>query len=51
MMNTIKHEFPLCSGLVYLNHAAVGVWPRRTADAVKHFAEENMIQGEADYPK
>jgi len=43
-------EFPLRDGLVYLNHAAVGVWPRRTADAVKAFAEENMVQGAADYP-
>lgn len=47
----LKHEFPLKSGLVYLNHAAVGVWPRRTADVVKAFAEENMIQGAADYPR
>jgi len=50
MMNTIKHEFPLRPDLVYLNHAAVGVWPRRTADAVKAFAHENMVQGAADYP-
>lgn len=49
-MNTIKEEFPLDSNLVYLNHAAVGVWPRRTADAVKSFAEENMRRGAADYP-
>ncbi|MDQ6996761.1 MAG: aminotransferase class V-fold PLP-dependent enzyme [Mariprofundus sp.] len=51
MMKTIKHEFPLRSDLVYLNHAAVGVWPRRTADAVKAFAHENMHQGAADYPR
>lgn len=43
-------EFPLRDGLIYLNHAAVGVWPRRTAEAVKAFAEENMVQGAADYP-
>jgi len=47
----LKHEFPLKSDLVYLNHAAVGVWPRRTADVVKAFAEENMIQGATDYPR
>jgi selenocysteine lyase/cysteine desulfurase len=47
----LKHEFPLKSDLVYLNHAAVGVWPRRTADAVKAFAEENLTQGAADYPR
>ena len=47
----LKHEFPLKPDLVYLNHAAVGVWPRRTADVVKAFAEENMIQGATDYPR
>jgi len=50
MMNTIKHEFPLRPDLIYLNHAAVGVWPRRTAEAVQAFAHENMVQGAADYP-
>ena len=46
-----KDEFPLRRGLIYLNHAAVGVWPRRTCEAVKAFAEENMRQGAADYPR
>jgi selenocysteine lyase/cysteine desulfurase len=50
MRNKLTDEFPLKAGLVYLNHAAVGVWPRRTAAAVKAFAEENMLQGAADYP-
>ncbi|MDX8396040.1 MAG: aminotransferase class V-fold PLP-dependent enzyme [Mariprofundaceae bacterium] len=44
-------EFPLHHDLVYLNHAAVGVWPKRTADAVREFADENMRQGATDYPK
>lgn len=44
------NQFPLNDGLIYLNHAAVGVWPRRTAEAVKAFADENMRQGAADYP-
>jgi len=48
--NALIDEFPLRSDLIYLNHAAVGVWPRRTADAVKAFAEENMLQGATDYP-
>ena len=43
-------EFPLRDGLIYLNHAAVGVWPRRTCEAVKAFAEENLRQGATDYP-
>jgi len=46
----ILDEFPLCDGLIYLNHAAVGVWPRRTCEAVRTFAGENMRQGAADYP-
>ncbi|MDQ6957605.1 MAG: aminotransferase class V-fold PLP-dependent enzyme [Mariprofundaceae bacterium] len=46
----IQDEFPLRDGLIYLNHAAVGVWPRRTCEAVKAFAGENMRQGAADYP-
>jgi Selenocysteine lyase len=44
-------EFPLRAGLIYLNHAAVGVWPRRTSAAVQAFAEENMLQGAADYSR
>ncbi len=46
----MRNEFPMRGGLNYLNHAAVGVWPRRTAEAVKAFAEENLWQGAADYP-
>jgi selenocysteine lyase/cysteine desulfurase len=42
-------EFPLESGLIYLNHAAVAPWPRRTAEAVKRFAEENARAGAAHY--
>jgi selenocysteine lyase/cysteine desulfurase len=44
-------EFPLEQGLIYLNHAAVAPWPRRTAEAVKAFAEENLHRGSWDYPK
>jgi len=43
-------EFPLDPGLIYLNHAAVSPWPRRTAVAVQRFAEENMRQGAQRYP-
>jgi len=50
MQVDLKNEFPQRDGLIYLNHAAVGVWPKRTADAIKIFAEENMRQGAADYP-
>ena len=33
----------------YLNHAAVGPWPRPTAEAVQAFADENMRHGSANY--
>lgn len=43
-------EFPQEPGLCYLNHAAVGPWPRRTAQAVANFAQQNMTRGATDYP-
>lgn len=45
----IHHEFPLREDIIYLNHAAVSPWPRRTAEAVQSFAYENMIQGMKNY--
>jgi len=50
-MNEYQNEFPLDDELIYLNHAAVGVWPRRTRDAVVVFADENMVRGAAGYPE
>ena len=44
-------QFPLDDGTVYLNHAGVGVWPRRAAETVQRFADECMRQGAADYPR
>ncbi len=44
-------QFPHPDNLVYLNHAAVGPWPKCTRDAVTQFANENTAQGAADYPK
>jgi len=44
-------EFPLAHDLLYLNHAAVAPWPRRTVDAVTRFAEENGSRGAAAYPE
>jgi len=43
-------EFELESGLIYLNHAGVAPWPRRTREAVIHFATENSRRGATDYP-
>jgi len=42
-------EFTLSADILYLNHAAVGPWPRRTVDAVSRFARENANRGAADY--
>ena len=42
-------EFPMNPDIHYLNHAAVSPWPVRTAEAVKQFAEENVISGATNY--
>lgn len=42
-------EFPLDQALIYLNHAAVAPWPKRTANAVSRFAHENMTLGSLHY--
>jgi selenocysteine lyase/cysteine desulfurase len=44
-------EFPQDHGLIYLNHAAVSPWPKRTCAAVQQFAQENMENGARYYPK
>ncbi len=45
----IADEFPQAEGLVYLNHAAIAPWPRRTKEAVIEFAHENVIYGASRY--
>lgn len=46
----MKHpEFPLTDELIYLNHAAVAPWPKRTSDAVIAFAEQNSRFGSHFY--
>jgi selenocysteine lyase/cysteine desulfurase len=43
-------QFPILEhASPYLNHAAVGPWPRCTADAAKAFADENMRDGSNNY--
>lgn len=49
-MSTFLDEFAQAPDLRYLNHAAVGPWPKRTAVAVRKFAEENVLLGARDYP-
>lgn len=50
-MSTLNDEFPQIEGLRYLNHAAVAPWPRRAADAVTAFAQQNITLGARDYPQ
>ncbi len=44
-------EFPLEPSLIYLNHAAVSPWPKRTSEAIQKFAQENLRWGAAFYPR
>lgn len=45
----LEREFPVEENLIYLNHAAVAPWPRRTAEAVKSFANECTTQGSRNF--
>lgn len=47
----LEQEFPLDPELCYLNHAAVAPWPRRSAEAVRAFADENALEGASHYPR
>ena len=40
--STKKEQFPVSDNLLYLNHAAVAPLPRRSADAIKHLAEDAL---------
>jgi selenocysteine lyase/cysteine desulfurase len=42
-------EFPLSDELIYLNHAAVAPWPKRTSAAVIAFAKQNTRYGSHFY--
>ena len=50
-MVNLADEFPLDPDMMYLNHAAVAPWPKRTRDAVAAFANENCRQGARHYPR
>ena len=43
-------EFPH-QDMIHLNHAAVGPWPLRTAEAVTAFARENAVSGSRHYAR
>lgn len=43
-------EFKVDPGIIYLNHAAVAPWPKRTQEAVAAFAQESLVLGASRYP-
>ena len=47
--NLLVEEFPQDEDLIYLNHAAVAPWPKRTMVAVQGFAQENTRIGASRY--
>lgn len=47
----MSQAFPVIDHLIHLNHAAVGPWPRVTAQAVQRFAQENADVGSRHYPR
>ncbi|MFC1684012.1 aminotransferase class V-fold PLP-dependent enzyme [Pseudomonadota bacterium] len=49
-MSLATQEFDLTDDIIYLNHAAVAPWPKRTAEAVARFAQENATRGAQHYP-
>lgn len=49
-MSVFLDEFEQAPGLYYLNHAAIAPWPRRTAEAVARFAQDNVRLGAHEYP-
>ena len=51
MHSNWAHEFPLQAGLIHLNHAGVGPWPKRTTQAVTEFAQQNTESGSKNYPQ
>lgn len=46
-----RDEFPVVEQVIYLNHAGVGPWPRRTLTAIRQFADENVQWGATHYPE
>lgn len=44
-------QFPVRDNLIYLNHAAVAPLPRRTADAIRHYAADCLHWGSYHYPE
>ncbi|PVZ69053.1 aminotransferase [Pelagibaculum spongiae] len=51
MDQLITDQFDQSQPHIYLNHAAVGVWPKVTGQAVAAFATENVAYGAKNYPE
>ncbi len=51
MSQPFRSEFQLDDDLIHLNHAAVAPWPKRTVEAVRYFAEQNLHRGSWNYPE
>lgn len=49
LSNLIQSEFCLEKDILYLNHAAIAPWPKRSVDAVTNFAQENALLGSKNY--
>jgi len=49
LVSITRSEFQIDPDIHYLNHAGVSPWPVRTANAVKHFADENVKSGATQY--
>ncbi len=45
----IQSEFCLANDILYLNHAAIAPWPKRTVKAVADFSQENALLGSKNY--
>ena len=50
LLNIVQSEFCLASDILYLNHAAIAPWPKRSVEAVTNFARENAHLGSKNYP-
>jgi len=44
-----RNQFPVAQRLIYLNHAAVAPLPKRSADAMKAFADDALENGSLNY--
>jgi len=46
-----RDQFPVSERLIYMNHAAVAPLPKRSADALKNFADDALDYGSLHYDK